>query len=152
MAAVAEIVVWWFVAAGVWLVTAPAVVAPELIAAGLLSIPCAFAAHWARRANEGAWKFDGRWIRWALWLPPSVVVDTLRLARSTCRREPASIETLTFPPGTPRESAARRACAVWVLAATPGTVVLDADPETDTVTVHCVVGASSSLRKSVTMQ
>jgi hypothetical protein len=58
-----EILCWWVLLTGLWLVTLSSVSAPELLAAGLCAIPCAFTAQTARRAMNGAWRPAPRWSR-----------------------------------------------------------------------------------------
>lgn len=153
---VAEVVVWWGLLVGVWVLTLSSAPPMELYIAAASALPCAVMAPIARRAIETAWRPDPRWLRWLAVLPVSVVVDTAALfGRTLARRltgRPFEGELKPVPLRAHRDplrSGAHRALATVALSATPGSFVIDTRPEEDALLVHSVVDVPPSLDRVV---
>lgn len=140
--AAAELLWWWGACVGIWLLTLSSVTVPELTVATACGLPCALAARAARRAVGGAWLPRPGWVAWLVLLPGAVVADTGRLAavlpRAARRRlDPGRLRDIPLPGSEPDPvAAAHRALASLVVSASPGTVVVDSDPEEGRLMVH----------------
>jgi multisubunit Na+/H+ antiporter MnhE subunit len=154
-AAAAEIGWWWAAAVAIWALTLSSVPPQELIAAAICGLPCAIAARAGRKAVSGHW-----WPRlgWAAWLLPflaAVPADAGRLLMVTIRRlvtreQPGDMREYPMPAAEPRDvAAARHALAVLTVSATPGTFVVDSDPEEDKIVVHTLVSGWPQLERVV---
>ena len=145
-----EALVWWVVLFGVWLATLSTFPPAELVAGAVSALPCAVAAVAGRRAVDGAWRVRPRWLRWLLPLPVAVVTEAARLLLLPLGRRVRAgpvghIREIALTPqsdGTVAE--AHRALATTVLAATPGSVVVDTRPDDDVLVVHAIVGELAS--------
>lgn len=126
MRVLAEVVVWWAVLLGVWLMSLNAFSFAELGTAAGLALPCAFAARAARLAAGGRWRIRLRWARWLAHLPWAVLHDTaavLRLATKPDRPEDDSFDEVPLGAGP---HAGHEALATATVSGTPGSVVVDA--------------------------
>lgn len=150
-----EIVWWWAAAVAIWALTLSSVSNPELITAAACGLPCALAARAGRKAAGGDWR--PRW-RWAWWIGPlavAVPADAVRLLIVTIRRlvtreSPGELQEIEMPAGEPRDvAAARHAMAIMTVSASPGTFVVDSDPEEDKIVIHSLVTGPPSLEQVV---
>jgi multisubunit Na+/H+ antiporter MnhE subunit len=145
-----EILCWWVLLTGLWLVTLSSVSAPELLAAGFCAIPCAFAARTARRAMNGAWRPTPRWFSWLPRLPHAIVTDTamaLALVLRHPERASGELETVDLPDEPPEVVHARQAIGTVVIGCSPGTMVVDCPPRA--LIVHRLLKRRSSLLDAV---
>jgi hypothetical protein len=74
-----EVLGWWLGLTGQWLLTLSTVSAAELVAAGVVAGPCAFAARSARRAIGAAWRPRIGWVKWLGPIPWTAVRESLRV-------------------------------------------------------------------------
>lgn len=146
VSALTEILIWWVLTWAVWLATLTSQTPVELVAAAICTLPCALAARSARRANAGHWRFRLDWLHWAAIVARDVPVQTVQawvyalgvLRPIGAARRRGVISEVALPPEPEPVAAARRATAVLSFATTPGTVVLDSDPDNGTVLLHRV--------------
>lgn len=137
-----EIGWWWGAAVGIWLLTLSSVTWPDLTAAVVCGLPCGLAARAGRHAVRAVWRPSPGWARWLLPLPAAILTDTARVlglaARSlTGAPQPGEMKEIQLPAGEPDEVAsARRAVAALAFSTTPGTFVVDNDPEEDRLVIH----------------
>ncbi|MGB3895043.1 Na+/H+ antiporter subunit E [Mycolicibacter sinensis] len=126
--AVGETLLWWLIAAALWVVTLTERTAQELAAAALCTLPCAVAARAARQANSGSWRFRPGWLRWIPTVAGEVLKQTVQVwvyILVPSRRSQSVIAPVALPAEAGPVAAGRRAVATLALATTPGTVVLD---------------------------
>lgn len=148
--AVGETLLWWLVAAALWVVTLTQRTAAELAAAALCTFPCAVAARAARRANSGSWRFRPGWLCWAPTVTGELLTQTAQVwayVLVPARRARSAIAPVTLPDEPAPVAAGRRAAATLALATTPGTVVLDTAAQT--VLVHRVGQRPGTLETAV---
>jgi multisubunit Na+/H+ antiporter MnhE subunit len=147
---VLETIGWTVVTGAVWLATLSTVTLPEVcfaVAAGLVS--GAFAAA-GRRSLGGSWRFRPRWVLWAPQVAASLVAEVVELARVTVRAAPhGRLHTLETPDECRERASGREALATLALCSTPGSVVVDSDPEERTLTVHTLVSKGPDLTSVV---
>ena len=154
-AAVAEIGWWWAAAVAIWALTLSSVPPQELIASAICGLPCAVAARAGRRAVSGYWRPRPRWTTWLLPLLVAVPAYTARLLPGTirwlvARQVPGELRELRVPAREPPGvAAARHAMAILAISATPGTFVVDSDPEEDKIVIHTLVSGSPHLERVV---
>lgn len=153
--AAAEIAWWWGAAVAIWTLTLSSVPPQELIAAASCGLPCALAARTGRKAVGGCWRPRPRWTAWLLPLLISVPADAVRLLGVTVRQlvtrsDPGELREIKMPAGeAPDVAAARHAMAVLTVSVTPGTFVVDSNPEEDTIVVHTLVSGPPHLEEVV---
>jgi len=153
MAFAAEVAVWWALLTGLWLITLPSFAREEGLVAAACALGAAIAVAGARRAMDGAWHPRLGWARWAVPVVFAVPVETVRVlalgARQLARRHEGvgdRVERLRADgeePGT--VGAARRALGTFALSATPGSVVMDWDPDRRELVVHRLVPGATDL-------
>lgn len=160
-----EVFWWWGAAVGIWLITLSSVTLPDLVVAVACGLPCALAAWAGRRATGNSWRPR---LRWALWLVPlaaSIIADEVRLLRQAVLRlavlrlavlraartrpggEWRGIQLPRSEPGT--VTSAHRALASFTVSATPGTFVVDGDPEEDRLVIHSLASGWPHLDRVV---
>lgn len=141
-----EFAAWWAATVGIWLVSLSAYSSQDLVVALACAVPCAALAVGARRAIRGAWRPPRDLWRVVPLLPIAIVADGARvLAAVWWRGRGASMKfrSTTFDTrGRVAESAGRRALWSLLLSSTPGTYVVDADPD-GRVLLHSVGGPTS---------
>lgn len=156
-----EVLWWWGAAVGIWLITLSSVTMPDLVVAVACGLPCALAAWAGRRATGNSWRPR---LQWALWLVPlaaSIIADEVRLLRlavlrlavlGAARTRPAEEwRGIQLPRSEPDTVAsAHRALASFTVSATPGTFVVDGDPEEDRLVIHSLVSGWPHLDRVVT--
>ncbi len=148
-----ELVCWWGVATGVWLLTLSSVNVQDLVLAIVCALPCAAVAGVTRRALGGSWRLRPGWLRWIGPLMVSAVADfgaVLAAAASSLAGRPVTGRLEVVPLDEPggRTAAGHEALATLVLSATPGSLVADADPEENHLVVHSL-GSVGPLQKAV---
>ena len=154
-AAGAEIGWWWAAAVAIWAQTLSSVSPQELTAAAICGLPCAVAARAGRKAVGGCWRPRLRWTAWLLPLVVAVPADTARMLVGTirwlaARQVPGELKEIQMPAGEPPDVAAgRHAMAILTISATPGTFVVDSDPEEDKIVIHTLVSGSPHLERVV---
>jgi multisubunit Na+/H+ antiporter MnhE subunit len=150
LSALAETVGWAVVACAVWLATLSSVTVPELCIAIVVSIPCGVLARAGRRALDASWHFRPEW---ALWLFPvigSLIAELVALFRmAVTRPREGELKTVDLPDEPPEKAAGREALGTLALCATPGSMVADADPERNQLTVHVLVSAGPKVEEVI---
>ena len=124
----------------------------ELVLAVLLGLVAALVASAARTAQPTSWSVRASWVRWLALLPLSVLRDAGAVARAalmgssgTWRRVPVAGAA-----GDTARARAARSVAGLVLSASPGTVVVDVDPDAGTALVHALGSTrGSALERAV---
>lgn len=156
-----EIAAWTAMTWGIWLVSLSAVSTEELIVGGGCAVGCGVVCAVIRRLVGGRWRPAARTFLPAVLVPVAVVADAaavlaapwrprrwLRAGRSHRRGQDGTgghLVTVDIGARGPSPAAAgRRAIATLVVSASPGSVVVDADPETGELVAHvfCSVGPS----------
>lgn len=150
----AEVAAWWAITFAVWLVTLSTVTASEVVVAAGCALACAIPAPWLRRANDGVWKPQWGWLRWVPLMLRQLPGDTWSvwrraLAGRRCEQK-AQWTRLQLPNEGADVAATRRAVATLALGATPGTVVVDSDPEENSIVLHRLGARSGRLESAVT--
>jgi multisubunit Na+/H+ antiporter MnhE subunit len=143
MRLLAELVVWWAVLLGVWLMSLNAFSYAELLTATALALPCAFAARAARIAASGRWRVRAGSVRWPAHLPWAVAHDTvavLRLAAEPDRPDDDSFDDVALDHDC-------EALATTVVSGAPGSVVVDA--QNDRLLVHRLPIGETGLSRAV---
>ncbi|WIY00114.1 Na+/H+ antiporter subunit E [Amycolatopsis mongoliensis] len=146
MRVTSEVLPWWFGLTGLWVLTLSTPSLPEIVAAAVAALPCAFAARAARRAVGGAWRPKARWLRWLLAVPGAAVRESGRALVEAVRHPDAGrFDTTRLPdePGAVHE--ARAACAAVVVGSTPGTMVVASPPDHRDLVVHRLLEGESRL-------
>lgn len=161
---VVEGTAWLAVVTGLYLIFISSVTALEVAVSLTVGALCAAAAVAGRLSALLRYRPALRWVRWLVPLPATVVADTVRLARLLARqiveratgraadqRERGGLRTLRLSPDTRGETAAaRRALAMLVVSSTPGTYVVDVDPEEGILLVHALGEEPSRVEEVLT--
>lgn len=144
LAAAAEVGWWWGCATGIWLLTLSSVTGPDLWAAIGCGLPCGLAARAGRHAMSCRWLPRPGWARWLLPLPAAVITDTGRLLLVALRglagdRQPGRLREVALARAErPDTAAAHRALAALAISLSPGTFVLESDPEENKLVIHAL--------------
>ncbi|WP_138445062.1 Na+/H+ antiporter subunit E [Sinomonas susongensis] len=158
--ALGELVLWWAGGSVFWLATASTVTLGETLVAAAVALVAAVLARVARRAIPFEAKPALAWLRWTSLVPVSAVADSARLVPWLAGRQPEDVVEAQLPRSTGRAETGLRSGAILALSATPGTVVIDCDPDTGTARMHSLVkgwphldervaaGAARTLRRS----
>lgn len=146
-----EVVVWWALLVGVWVLTLSSAPPVELAVAAAAALPCALAARAARRAMEGGWTLAPGWGRWLVVLPVAVLADSARLLFAGVRRirGRGDLREVTTSAGEGARAKGHRALASLVLSATPSGFVVDTRPDDGVLVVHAVVDGRPRLSDRV---
>ena len=155
MSLAVELLVWWCVTTGVWMVSLSAYSAQDMVVALGCGLLCAVLAVLARRAVRLDARPPAALLRWLGALPWSIAVDTARVLvlpyRTRARPAPGEFRRLRIgPPGQTPEAVGRRTLAAVLMSATPGAYVVDVDPDTGVALVHAM-GAPSPIEREVTL-
>jgi multisubunit Na+/H+ antiporter MnhE subunit len=149
--ALLEITAWWAILVLVWIATLTAVSVQELVAAGVLAVPCAVLARLGRQATDIHWPMRTTWLRWPLRLPWAVLHDTAAVLALAVRRDRPEEDTFREVPLADQDSPSlqpgQEAVATALLSAAPGSVVVDADE--DRLLVHELPIGSTDLDRAV---
>lgn len=138
--------IWWAACVAIWLLSLSAFSYQEFVVAMSCALPCAVAAVAARRAVEGGWRFESRVLGIAMRLPRDIVVDSARvLSRPWSRRRiRGQFRTVSLEArGDSPQDSGRRAVVATLLSTTPGSYVVDTDPEGGTALVHTITPVSA---------
>lgn len=149
---VAEIVVWWAVTFSVWVITLSAAPLQEYLLAAGCGLVAAITVFWARRALEASWTVRLRWLTPIVTVPVIAVTDTVQVLAAVVKRgQPGGrfVRVRTGAVGDGTEARSRRAVATWLMSITPGSFVLDADPDTGDLLVHSLAQRGPRMEKQV---
>jgi multisubunit Na+/H+ antiporter MnhE subunit len=148
--ALVETTSWAVVACAVWLSTLSSVTLPELCIASAVSIPCGVLARAGRRSLDARWRFRPRWALWLLPVIGSLYAELVELLRMSVRRpRTGHLMSIDLPDDPPDLAAGREALGTLALSATPGSLVVDGDPEQHRLTVHVLVSAGPEVEKVI---
>jgi multisubunit Na+/H+ antiporter MnhE subunit len=145
------VVLWWAVLVLVWVSSLNTVTWQELAVAVVAAALCAGVTVAARRMVPRRRLPRAAWLRGLRLLPWLVLTETFlvwRTAFRQLRHRPASEVTRELRLGGGR-SAARQAAAVMLLAATPGTVVVDVDSRANVVLLHSFTTSEGAMERAV---
>lgn len=133
-----EIAAWWVAGLLIWTATLSSVSTAELVAGALAAGICAVLARIARRAMGGQPGLSPRmwlrWLGWAVLVPVAAVADLLRLVRwlAAGAAEPTSAAravSVPVPAGSGAKAITWRQGAALAVSSTPGSVVLQIEPD-----------------------
>lgn len=150
-----ELAVWWCVLIGIWMITVSPPDWPDVWLASGAALLCTILTVVARHALEDRWRPGRESLRWPLLIPIAAVADTFRvltLPLGATRRHPRreDLVTVRLPrSGSETRAATRRAEGTVVVSATPATMVVDSDPEDNTLLVHPLTSGPPDLIKVV---
>jgi len=154
---VLEAACWWIACTAVWLATLGTITKAELVVAAGAGLPCAVLACASRRAMRLRARIPARVWRWAFLVPVTAVTDLVRVAgwavRATSGRGRSSrIVSRALPPGESAPATGWRATAAVAVSATPGTLVLDVDPDSGVALMHAIVRSTPALDARVAVR
>jgi multisubunit Na+/H+ antiporter MnhE subunit len=151
MRATAEILLWWLVLTGLWLLTLATPSAPEVITGAAFAALCAVAAGSARRAMRGSWRLRPSWLTWWATVPWAAVRDSVAALVTVFARPSAGrFDEVTVPAESGPEHEARLAVATVVGGCTPGTMIVASPPDGDRIVVHRLLRTPSATLDRVT--
>jgi multisubunit Na+/H+ antiporter MnhE subunit len=140
------VLAWWVVSVCVWMLSLSAYSGADMMAAVLAGLPCALTAVAARRAVRGHWRPGWELLAALAALPGSVARDSVvvLLLPWTRRRVGAGglREIDLHAVGESSAANGRRAVGLILLSASPGSYVVEADPDRGTAVIHAVSGGS----------
>lgn len=146
-----EALVWAAIAYGIWLISLSAISGQEYLVGALCAVPCGLAATGARWAAEARWTLRPAWLLPAAALPLAVVTDAAQVLTAPWRRAEGRFHhVLTPAAGESPVPASRRAVTVALVSVTPGSYVLDVDPETGEMLVHSLAPRGPRLERLAT--
>lgn len=138
------------VSCAVWLATLSSVSLPEVCFAAAAGVVSGTVATAGRRSIGGSWRFQPRWVLWAPQVAATLAAELVELARVTVRTAPhGRLHTLRMPVEGRERASGREALATLALSSTPGSIVVDGDPEEHTLTVHTLVSRGPDLTSVV---
>lgn len=137
---IAEAVAWWGLCLGVWVVTLSAVSVQELVVATPLALASGVLATVARHAAGSRWRVHPRWLLPGLLVPVAIVTDAVRVLMAAVTRRSGEFIDLPIADGAGEGALARgrRATATMLITVSPGTIVVDIDPEAGEATLHAL--------------
>jgi multisubunit Na+/H+ antiporter MnhE subunit len=144
-------VAWWLALWLVWVASLTTGNWPELAVGAVVAGVCVVIGYQARRALGVRWWLRRGWLRGVRLLPWTVLTETFTVWRAAARRlrhGSAPGETRELPLRRGR-SRARQTVAVLLLAATPGTVVVDVDRRRNVVLLHGVTAGPGPMERAV---
>lgn len=144
---VVSVLIWTLVAWGIWLVSLSAVSTQDLLVGGVCALACGAVAESVRRAVEGRWRPTADLLAVALVVPVAIVADAGSVLTAPLRRRTRG-RLGRVPIGATGDGGrarARRALATAVTSLSPGTVVVDADPESGSLVIHSLAAAGPGL-------
>lgn len=135
---IVEAVVWWGLCLGVWLVSLSAVSGQELVVATPLGLISGVLAVIARRAAGNRWRLRPEWFLPLLLVPVAILADAVRVLAAAVTRPSGRFVDVAISHGAGDRAPAqgRRALATMLITVSPGTIVVDIDPETAQAMVH----------------
>ena len=146
-----RLVVWWVALALVWVASLSTVTWQELVVAGAVATLCVGVTAIAKHMVSGRRVPRPAWLRGLRLLPWTVLTETVLLWRMALRRlrhRPAEDVTRELRLDGER-APARQASAVMLLAATPGTVVVDVDRRANVVRLHSFSATEGPMERIV---
>jgi multisubunit Na+/H+ antiporter MnhE subunit len=149
---VGEIVAWWAVAFSVWMISLSTAPVQEYLVAGACALPCGLAAFAVRRALEAQWVLRPSWFKPLVMAPVVIVSDAGQALWAVLRQrhQGGRFETVaTGAVGDAPAARSRRAVATFLMSLTPGSYVLDADPETGDLLVHSLSSRGPRMERLV---
>ncbi len=149
---VAEVVAWWAIAFSVWMISLSAAPLQEYLLAVACALPCAVAAFGARRAFEASWTLRPGWLKPMLALPAIILSDAAQVLLAVVRPGQPGGRFTTVRTGAVDdvpEARSRRAVATVLMSVTPGSYVLDADPDNGDLMVHALAHRGPGMQKLV---
>jgi multisubunit Na+/H+ antiporter MnhE subunit len=151
---VVEVVVWWALSLGVWIISLTIVGGQELLVAVLAALPCGILATAGRRAAGNAWRVRPGWFTAAALLPVAIVSDTVQVLATALpgRRTEGSFKRIPVAGGVGEGPvpAGRRAVATILVTLTPGSFVTDVEPRTGQALVHVLTGKPPRIEEAAT--
>lgn len=150
-----EVVVWWGLMLGIWVLTLSSVPLEELIVAVAASLPCAVAVCASRRAAGGRWRPHLGWVTWlapvvaAVWADLGRVMVVAVKAMLGLEQPAGELRSVQLPAEGGARASARHAIGAIFLSSTPGTFVMDEDPDTSTLVVHSIVSGPPSVEEVI---
>lgn len=145
-----EVTAWAAVCVGIWLLTLSSVAVADLCLAVPAGLLCGVLAAAGRRLAEGRWHPRPRWATWLLTLPVTVIADTLGVWRAAARAafypgQSGRERLVQLPADEPDDVAAtRRGLVTLVLSASPGSYVIDFDPDRSELLIHTLADSAPS--------
>jgi multisubunit Na+/H+ antiporter MnhE subunit len=130
----------------VWVASLTVLTWQEFTVAVVVAVPGAVVATSARKAFAGRWRIRIGWLRPLRVLPGAVVAETFAVWRAAVRRLRGGERELRL--GQER-SEARQAVAVALLAASPGTVVVDVDRKANVARIHSFADTEGAMERAV---
>lgn len=128
---------WWAIAYAVWLISLSSVPLQELLLAAACALPCGVAAAGARWAIRDSWWMRVVWLKPLLVLPFAIVSDAAQVLVAGFRRRSGSFERIsTSTGGDGSADRGRRALSVGLITSTPGSYVIDIDPDSGDLVIH----------------
>lgn len=147
---VVEIVVWWALAYAVWLISLSTVPLQELLLAAACALPCGIAAAGTRWAIRDSWWIRVSWLKPMLVLPVAVVTDAAQVLMAGLLRRGGDFQRVSTGTGGDSSSArGRRALAIGLITSTPGSYVLDIDPESGEMLLHSLASRGPRMERQV---
>jgi hypothetical protein len=138
-----EAVCWAAVCVGIWLLTLSVITGQEIIVACAAAALCGAAAVGGRRVVGGHWAFRPGWLGWLVKLPVSAVIEAAQVLWSALRGRGGEEVTVQLPEDESEQvSASRRGFGAVALSASPGSYVVDADPDRCRLLVHRLGGGA----------
>jgi multisubunit Na+/H+ antiporter MnhE subunit len=148
--ALVETTGWVVVCCGIWLATLSSVTVPEVCFAVASSIPCGIVARAGRRSLDASWRFRASWMTWIAPVVATLVAETGELLRmSVGGPHTGRLTTIELPDEEHQLADGREALASLALCSTPGTIVVDNDPDTHRMTAHELVSRGPDLASVV---
>jgi len=148
-----ELVAWWAVLVGMWLLTLSSFNTEDFVVAAGCAIPCAVAARLARAAIGGRWSFRTSWLAWAAPLARSAFMDAMRVIAVAVRhpradRSVGRLVDLDLPKeDSEAATAGRESAAELAMSLTPGSFVVQGEPEK--LVVHSLLRGEPALARTV---
>jgi multisubunit Na+/H+ antiporter MnhE subunit len=149
---VIEATVWWGVAFGIWIISLSATSNQEFLIAALASLPCGLAAAIARRAIGESWTVRLSWFRPVLLLPVAIFTDSAQVLAAPLRGRKRGGRFETVPTGNAGDTAearGHRALATVLASITPGSFVIDVDPESGDLLIHSLAFKGPRMERAV---
>jgi hypothetical protein len=147
-----EVLVWWGLTLGVWLITLSAVSAQEAEVAVPVALLCGVVAVAGRRAADNVWGLRPGWLLPLAALPVTVVSDTAQVLASAVTRRAGRFEEVPVHggKGSGPAAAGRRALATFLVGASPGSYVVDIDPDTGDAKLHVASSRGPKMQRIAT--
>lgn len=155
MRTVIEAAAWWVAGTAVWVITLSSVNAAEIVLGAAASLVCALLAVRIRRTLGFRFTLLAQLPRWLAAVPRALVSDLIEAIAFVARASRGRVQTgrrhhRRWPSGESAFATAWRASAAIAVSATPGTIVLDVDPESGDALVHTLLDSKPKLDELAT--